>query len=147
MLVNGTKDPLRERLTRTVWLAGGTILRGWARSVSGHTTQGIAWIENGIGDWRATGSMIGLPLWFALKAEALHLADRTSEALETITEAEILAKRSEERSWFAELRRLHGVFLAAIGVDESQIETSFCEAIRTALSVVADAPKVFSNCN
>jgi hypothetical protein len=67
-----------------------------------------------------------------LKAEALHLADRTSEALETITEAEILAKRSEERYWWAELHRLHGVFLAAIGADESQIENSFCEAIRTA---------------
>jgi predicted ATPase len=123
---------LSTRENFALWLAGGIILRGWARSASGQTAQGIAWIETGIGDWRATGSMIGLPFWFALKAEALHLADRTSEALETITEAEILAKRSEERYWWAELHRLHGVFLAAIGADESQIENSFCEAIRTA---------------
>jgi hypothetical protein len=38
-----------------------------------------------------------------LKAEALHLADRTSEALEAITEAEALVARTEERWWCAEL--------------------------------------------
>ena len=30
------------------------------------------------------------------------------------------------------MRRLRGVFLAAIGADEIQIESSFCEAIRIA---------------
>jgi hypothetical protein len=36
-----------------------------------------------------------------LKAEALHLADRTSEVLEAINEAEALVERSEERWWRA----------------------------------------------
>ena len=35
--------------------------------------------------------------YLALKAEALHLADRTSEALEAIEEAEALVERSGER--------------------------------------------------
>jgi hypothetical protein len=73
-----------------------------------------------------------LPFLLALKAEALHLADRTSEALEAISEAEAIAERSEERWWSAELRRLCGVFLAALGADETQIEVSFCKAIRIA---------------
>ena len=30
------------------------------------------------------------PVWLTLKAEALHLADRTSDALEAIKEAEAL---------------------------------------------------------
>ena len=68
----------------------------------------------------------------ARKAEALHLADRTSEALEAINEAEALAERFEQRYCCAELHRLRGVFLAAIGADETQIEASFCEAIRIA---------------
>jgi hypothetical protein len=34
----------------------------------------------------------------ALKAEALHLSDRTLEALKAIKEAEVLAKRLDERS-------------------------------------------------
>jgi hypothetical protein len=55
-----------------------------------------------------------------------------SEALEAITEAEAWVERSEERWWCAELQRLRGVFLAAMGADEAQIEASFCEAIRIA---------------
>ena len=79
------------------WLAAGEIFRGWARSASGDTAEGIAWIEDGIRDYRATGSMLGMPYYLALKAEALHLADRTSEALEAIKEAEALVQRTEER--------------------------------------------------
>ena len=73
-----------------------------------------------------------MPLLLALKAESLYLADRTSEALEAINEAEALAERFEERYWCAELHRLRGVFLAAMGADEMQIEASFRAAIRTA---------------
>ena len=113
-------------------LRRAAILRGWARSASGNTAEGISWIEDGIGDYRATGSMLDMPYLLALKAEALHLADRTSDALEAITEAEALVERFENRYWCAELHRLRGVFLAAMGADETQIEASFCEAIRIA---------------
>ena len=30
------------------WLAIGEILRGWARSASGNTAEGLSWIEDGI---------------------------------------------------------------------------------------------------
>jgi predicted ATPase len=96
------------------------------------TAEGISWIEDAIEDWRAFGTKLEVPYFLALKAEALHLADRTSEALEAITEAETLAERSQERWWCAELHRLRGVFLAAIGGEKSKIEASFCEAIRIA---------------
>jgi len=114
------------------WLAGGEVLRGWARSASGDTAEGLPRIADGIVDWRATGSKILMPYYLALKAEALYLALRTSEALEAISEAEALAERFEERWWSAELHRLRGVFLTALGADETQIEASFGEAIRTA---------------
>jgi len=101
------------------YLADGKILRGWARSVSGDTAEGISLIEDGIEDIRATRSTLMMPLLLALKAEALHLAGRTSEALEAIKGAEALAERFEGRWWCAELHRLHGVFLTAIGADET----------------------------
>jgi tetratricopeptide (TPR) repeat protein len=123
---------LSTRQNFAYWLAGGEVLRGWARSVSGDTAEGLSWIEDGIVDWRATGAMLQVPYYLALKAEALHLADRTSEALEAIREAETLIERSEERWWCAELYRLRGVFLAAMGAQQTQIETSFREAIRIA---------------
>ena len=123
---------LSTQQTFRFWLAGGEILRGWARSASGSTTDGIAWIEDGIVDWRAIGSNLLMPYWLALKAEALHLADRTSEALEAIKEAEKVVERFEERQWYAELHRLRGVFLVNLGAQEAHIEVSFCQAIRIA---------------
>ena len=114
------------------WLPAGEILRGWARSASGNTAEGISWIEGGIRDYRATGAMLRMPYFLALKAESLHFANRVSEALEAITEAEAWVERSEERWWSAELHRLRAVFLAAMGAEETQIEASFCAAVRIA---------------
>ena len=114
------------------WLALGAIYRGWARSASGNTAEGIPWIEQGIRDLRATGTVLDLPGYLARKAEALHLADRTSEALKAINEAVAIAERFEHGYCSAELHRLRGVFFAALGAEETQIEASFCEAIRIA---------------
>jgi tetratricopeptide (TPR) repeat protein len=108
------------------------IYRGLARSASGNPAEGILWIEQGIRDLRATGTVLGLPAYLARKAEALHLADRTSEAFEAINEAVAIAERFEHRYVRAELHRLRGVLLATLGADETQIEDSFCEAITIA---------------
>jgi hypothetical protein len=123
---------LSTRHNFAYWLAVGEIYRGWARNASGDTTEGIPWIEHGIKDVRVAGAVLGLSTHLARKAEALHLADRTSEALEAINEAEAMAERFEHRCFSAELYRLSGVFLVAISADEAQIKTSFCEAIRIA---------------
>jgi predicted ATPase len=113
-------------------LAIGEVFRGWARSASGNTAEGLSQIEDGVKDYRATGSIAWVPYSLALKAEALFLADRTSEALQAIMEAEAIVESTGGRYVSAELRRLRGVFLAAIGVNEVQIEASFCEAMRIA---------------
>ena len=73
-----------------------------------------------------------MPYYLGLKAEASHLGGRTYEALEAIREAEALIEISGERWWFAELYRLRGLFLTAIGADEREIEASFSAAISTA---------------
>jgi tetratricopeptide (TPR) repeat protein len=122
---------LSRRKNFALWLAAGAMLRGWARSALGDPADGIPWIENGIEGFRATGSKVE-PFLLALQAEALHLSDRISEALEAIKEAERLAETSGERWWCAELHRLRGVFLTALGADQAQIEAAFREAIRTA---------------
>ena len=82
--------------------------------------------------------MMYLPYGLGLKAEVLHLAGRSPEALEAIREAAAVVERRGERWWYAELHRLRGVFLAAIGADETQIEASFCAAIRTAQAAEVD---------
>jgi tetratricopeptide (TPR) repeat protein len=123
---------LSTRYNLTYFLNISAISRGWARSASGNTAGAIPWIEQGIRDLRATGTVLGMPIYLIRKAEALHVANRTSEALEAINEAEALAERFEERFYCAELHRLRGVFLATLGGDETQIEASFQAAIRIA---------------
>jgi predicted ATPase len=114
------------------WLTVGSIHRGWARGASGDTAEGISWVEQGIKDFRATGSVIGLPYYLSLQAQALNLAGRLPEALEAINEGETLAERFEQRYSLSSLHRLRGVFLAAMGAEATQIEASFSEAIRIA---------------
>ena len=43
-----------------------------------------------------------------------------------------MIEKFENRYWCAELHRLKGVFLTALGADEAQIEASFRAAIRIA---------------
>jgi tetratricopeptide (TPR) repeat protein len=123
---------LATRHNFAYWLAEGGLHRGWARCASGDTAQGIPWIEQGIRDFRATGTVLVLPYYLGLKAEALHLADRDPEALEAIKEAEKVVEQSEERQWCAELCRLRGILLASMGAEEAQIEASFLDAIQIA---------------
>ena len=123
---------LSTRQTFANWLPGGIVLSGWARSASGDTTGGIRRIEDGIRDYQAIGAILRLPYFLALKAEALHLANRTVEALEAIRQAEAVVERCEGRWWCAELHRLRAVFLAAMNGDEAHIDAAFCAAISTA---------------
>ena len=95
-----------------------------------------------VGGWIEMGATLGVQgLEFysgfdedypGLRAEALYVPGRTREALETIEKAKALGDIYEERNWWAEPHSLRGVFLAAIGAEEAQIDASFCEAIRIA---------------
>jgi predicted ATPase len=115
-----------------LWLTAAEILSGWARSTSGDAAGGLTCIEKGIRDCRVAGVTLYMPYVLALKAEALHHANRAAEALSAINEAEALSETSGERWWCAELYRLRGVLLAALGADEPQIEAAFGAAIRLA---------------
>jgi hypothetical protein len=105
--------------------AVGTLFRGWARSVSGDAAEGICLIEEGLKNLWATGTMVTTPLLLALKAEALHLANHTTEALKAIREAETSAEKRQERWWCAEPHRLRGVFIAAIGARRCKSKLRF----------------------
>jgi hypothetical protein len=65
--------------------------------------------------------------------EAKELIHKCSlRSASALNEAEALAERVEQCDYNAELHRLRGVFLTALGAEETQIEASFCEAIRVA---------------
>jgi len=123
---------LSTRHNFVYWLAAGAIHRGWSRSASGDAVDGVSWIEDGIRKYRSTGTVLAMPFNLARKAEALHLANRTSEGLEAINEAQAMIESSGEHLMGAELHRLRGVLLANLGAEQTEIEASFCAAIRTA---------------
>jgi hypothetical protein len=79
-------------------------------ALSGDTAEGIPWIEQGLKDIRAPGTVLLVPVHLARKAEALYLVDRTSEALEAINEAAALAERFEQRRYLSDLLRFRGWF-------------------------------------
>ena len=62
---------LSTRHNFALWLAGAEILGGWARSASGRVAEGIARIGDGIRDYRASGTMLRMPHYLALKPK-LH---------------------------------------------------------------------------
>jgi hypothetical protein len=86
---------LSTRHNFVYWQAFAESYRGWARSACGNTAEGIPCIEQGIRDLRAIGTVLGIPGHLKLKAEALYVADRTSEALEAINEAIPISERFE----------------------------------------------------
>jgi hypothetical protein len=59
---------LSTRYDFAFWLPGANVLRGWVRSVCGDTAEGILWIEQGIKDYRATGSTLAIPMWFSIES-------------------------------------------------------------------------------
>ena len=57
----------------------GTVYRGWARSASGDTADGIPWIVQGIEDYRATGSIIDLPYFLAQVSQFLTKKEKVKD--------------------------------------------------------------------
>jgi hypothetical protein len=54
-------------------LAGGAVLRGWVRSVSGSTAQGLPSIEGGLAEKLTIGAILFVTFDLQLKAEACTL--------------------------------------------------------------------------
>jgi predicted ATPase len=90
----------------TFWHAGGTILRGWARAMTGEGESGIAELRRGIDAWRDTGSRTYSTYHQGLLAEALLTNDRCAEARNVLDEALTAAREMPEGIYLPQLSRL-----------------------------------------
>jgi predicted ATPase len=90
------------------WLAGSTIIGGWALAVSGDAHVGIDCLQRGMSDWRATGSATYLTYYQALLADAWLAKGEPEEALRAVEEGLALVEITDERMVEAELHRLRG---------------------------------------
>ncbi len=99
-----------------VGVANATMLRGWARVMQGDTDHGIVLMQEGLVNWRKTGSKFHVPYRLARAAEAHLIAGRTDDGLRLIDEAD----RDSGDVWFEpELDRLKGELLFSIGEGEA----------------------------
>jgi class 3 adenylate cyclase/tetratricopeptide (TPR) repeat protein len=90
------------------WIAGLTILAGWARAWMTDSVEGIEQLRTGIEGWKNTGAALHIPAWGSRLAEALLLANVTDEAATELEDALTLAYKNGDVLMLAELHRLRG---------------------------------------
>src|SRR5262249_10581424 len=78
---------LAEEERLPIWLATGRVYLGWAMAVSGPGEQAIDVLDDGLTRWRATGARLWLPVYLALRADALVATGRGKEARASLEEA------------------------------------------------------------
>jgi predicted ATPase len=108
------------------WLAFATIVRGWAMAEQGRTQEGIAQIQEGLVNTRATGwSELYRPYGLILLAEACGETGRLDEGLSALTEALAIAEEHGNRQYEAEMHRLKGELLLKQD-DSNAVEARSC---------------------
>jgi predicted ATPase/class 3 adenylate cyclase len=117
----------------TLWLAMGTILRGWALAVQDQPAQGMAQLRQGLAAYGNTGTTLAQSYLLALLAEAHLKAGQAEEGLRVIAEALAAVHDSGERCYEAELYRLQGELLLARPAEpHAEAEACFCQALSVA---------------
>jgi class 3 adenylate cyclase/predicted ATPase len=110
-----------------LFLAGGSMYRGWALAEQGQGKEGIAQIRQGLTAYRATGAEMARPYFLALLAEAYGKVGEAEQGLATLVEALAQVEKTGERWYEAELYRLKGeLTLAQSSVQslESRVQTN-----------------------
>ena len=112
----------------SLWVAMGTILRGWALAMQGQVEEGLAQLHQGLAAWQATGASPRTSL-LAQLAEAYAQAGYPEEGLRVLAKALAL----QERVYTAELYRLKGaLLLRQAAPDTQQAVACFRQALNVA---------------
>jgi len=120
--------PLLALHGSAVGVANATMLRGWARVMQGETDHGIALMQEGLANWRKTGSKFHVPYRLVRAAEAHLIAGKTDDGLRLIAEG----GGDSGDVWFVpELDRLKGELLFKVN-DGDQAESCLRLALEAA---------------
>lgn len=122
-----------------LWLAVGTIYLGRALVEQGQIEAGLTQMQQGLADYQATGARLCRSLFLAALAEAYGKTGQVEAGLSLLTEALIIANRSGERLYEAEIHRLKGELLQQVEGErqkdeggDSSPEACFSKAIEVA---------------
>jgi predicted ATPase len=113
-----------------LWVAYSAILHDWALAHQGQTKEGIEQINQGLMDYRATGTEALRPYFLALLAEAHGTHGQPEAGLTVLTEALTLAETTGERWYESEIYRVKGELLLQQNTDnQAEAETCFHHAL------------------
>ena len=102
-----------------VWVAWGTMLRGWVKVRNGDVTEGMSLLRSGLAAYRATGAELFAPLYMSHLARACEIAGHIGEGLALLDDALQIVERTGERWFAAELNRHKGRLLLRQGHAEA----------------------------
>jgi predicted ATPase/class 3 adenylate cyclase len=114
------------------WEPWRIVLEGWALTERGEAQAGTEVMRRGLASMAATGTLVYYPYFMALLARGLAEMGAVDEGLAAISEAQEMAKRTEDHFWDAELHRLRGEFVLARPGNEEEAEKCFREALEVA---------------
>lgn len=98
-----------------LWLAVGTIQRGWALSQQRDQEQGLAQMRKGLTALNATGAKLAQPYHLGLLAQAHGKSGQPHEGLMLLDQALATIEQTGERCYEAELYRLYGELALQVG--------------------------------
>ena len=94
-----------------LWLAGGQMLRGWARCNLEDAERGLAEIRKSVKALEATGALIWVQFARYLLAQALAKAEQLTDARKLVDQILMMVAGTSGRWYEAELHRLKGDLL------------------------------------
>jgi class 3 adenylate cyclase/tetratricopeptide (TPR) repeat protein len=112
-------------------LAHGIVSRGWGLTALGQAQEGLALITKGLSICRATGAVAHTPSMLEGLGEAYARLGQPVEGLNCLAEAAQIIEATDERIEEADVYRVRGDLLNAIG-DPSGAEHSYQQAIAVA---------------
>jgi predicted ATPase len=127
-----------------LWLALGTILRGWVLTEQGQGEEGITQMRQGLAAHRATGAELWRSYHLALLAEAYGKTGQVEEGLTALAEALAVIDKNGERHYEAELYRLKGeLTLQKLSVASSQLSVTNPQSLTPNPQAEAEAEACF----
>jgi predicted ATPase len=116
-----------------LWLAGGQMLRGWARFNLEDVEQGLAEIRQSVKALEATGALIWVQFARYLLAQALAKAEQLTDAMKLVDQTLMMVAGTSGRWYEAELHRLKGDLLLHGGDSTAAAEACYERAIAVAV--------------
>ena len=114
------------------WVTLGDVIAGWSQACKGKIEQGLNKIQTGLQNYRAPGARLSQTLQLAIEADVCLQAGKLDQGMRCLAEAITAAEQTNERFWLAEIYRLKGETLHAMG--DANAESFLQKAIEVAKS-------------